>query len=307
MRAEYRLERAWIKTPQRLWDRLFPYVLITPAIVLLFAVLAYPLGYSFWLSFHHWTIQTFRSSVPFIGLDNYARLTGDAQFWDSLRVTALFMAGAISLEFILGMGLALMLHQEIRAKGLFRSLILLPMMATNVVIGLGWRMMFNYDAGVINWFLSLLRIPPVTWLSSTDMALPSLILVDVWNTTSFVALILLAGLQALPDEPLEAAVIDGASRFQVFRHVMLPLLRPAILVALVWRAIDTFRIFDVVFTLTAGGPAHATEVISLYAYRTGFQRLDLGYASSISYAMIAIILGLALLLFRLIGRTEEIS
>lgn len=290
----------------RLLDRLFPYLLVAPALLLLFAVLAYPLGYSFWLSFHKWTLLTFRSGVPFVGLDNYIRLVKNPEFWRSIRVTVLFMGSAISLEFILGMGVALLLNQNIRGRGVIRSLILLPMMATNVVIGLGWRMMYNYDAGVINWMLSLIDIPPVTWLSSVGMALPSLVIVDVWNTTSFVALILLAGLQTLPEEPLEAAIIDGASGWQVFRYIMLPLLRPTILVALVWRIIDTFRIFDVVFTLTGGGPAGATEVVSLYAYRNGFQKFDLGYASAISYAMIVMMLIVAFILFRLIGRTEQL-
>lgn len=270
------------------------------------AVLAYPLSYSFWLSFHEWTLRGFRTGVPFVWLDNYLELFGEFEFWRSMRVTILFMVGAITLEFILGMALALLLNVGIRGRGLIRALILLPMMATNVVIGLGWRMMYNFDAGIINWFLSLVGIPPVTWLSSVDMALPSVIIVDVWNTTSFVALILLAGLQTIPDDPLEAARIDGASHWQAFYHITLPLLRPSILVALLWRVIDTFRIFDVVFTLTGGGPASATEVISLYAYRNGFQKFDLGYASAISYAMIAMILLVAFILFRLIGRSEQI-
>jgi multiple sugar transport system permease protein len=291
----------------RLLRALFPYLLIAPALLLLAAVLAYPLGYSFWLSFHEWTLRGFRAGVPFVGPDNYTRLLlHEPEFWQSMRVTLLFMAGAISLEFILGMAVALLVNQDIRGRRIIRSLILLPMMTTNVVIGLGWRMMYNYDAGVINWLLSLVKIPPITWLSTVNMALPSLIIVDVWNTTSFVALILLAGLQALPTEPIEAATIDGASAWQVFRHVTLPLLRPTILVALVWRVIDTFRIFDVVFTLTGGGPAGATEVVSLYAYRNGFQKFDLGFASAISYTMIILMLVVAFVLFQLIGRTEEI-
>ncbi|MFQ5812470.1 MAG: carbohydrate ABC transporter permease [Anaerolineae bacterium] len=290
----------------RLLRASFPYLLVAPAVALLFAVLAYPLSYSFWLSFHEWTLRGFRSGVPFVGLDNYIHLFSEPKFWRSMRVTILFMLGAISLEFILGMAVALLVNQNIRGRGVIRSLILLPMMTTNVVIGLGWRMMFSYDAGVINWMLSAVGIPPVTWLSSINMALPSLIIVDVWNTTSFVALILLAGLQALPEEPVEAALIDGASNWQVFRYITLPLLRPTILVALLWRIIDTFRIFDVVFTLTGGGPANATEVISLYTYRNGFQKFDLGFASAISYAMIAMMLIVAFVLFRLIGRTEQI-
>ena len=281
-------------------------VLLAPALSLLIVALGYPLLYSFWLSFHDWTIQSFRRAVPFVGFANYARLLSEPAFWRSLGVTSTFMLGALTLEFACGIGLALLLNQNLRARAAMRSVILLPMMATNVVIGLVWRMMMNYDAGVNNWALGLLGIGPVQWLSEPANAVPSLILVDVWNTTSFVALIVLAGLQAIPDEPLEAALMDGATRMQRFRFITLPLLRPALLVALVWRVIDTFRIFDVVFTLTGGGPANATEVISLFAYRAGFQKFDLGYASASSYAMILIMLIVSSVLFRWISRAEQL-
>jgi multiple sugar transport system permease protein len=295
--------RRWFKNARK---KAYPFLMISPALFLLSAALVYPLGYSFWLSFHNWSLITFRKGVPFVGLSNYIQVFSDSQFWTSLGVTYRFMIGAISLEFILGMGIALLLNQNIRNRKLFRSLVLVPMMATNIVIGLAWRMMYNYDAGIINWFLGLFGIPPVTWLSDIHHALLSLVLVDVWNSTSFVALLLLAGLQSMPDEPVEAARIDGASFWQVFIYIFLPLLRPTILVILVWRVIDTFKVFDVVFTLTGGGPGTATETISLFAYYNGFQRFDLGYASAISYTMMFIMLGMAAVLFRLISRTEQI-
>jgi multiple sugar transport system permease protein len=281
-----------------------PYLLIAPAALVLVAILGYPLGYSFQLSFREWTMRTFRFGVPFVGLANYLEILGDENFWHAMQVTFIYMVGAISLEFILGMGLALLLNRELKVKGLIRSLILLPMMCTNVVIGLVWRLMLNYEYGIINYFLSLLNIPPVQWLSSLTLALPSFILVDVWNTTSFVALILLAGLQSLPEEPFEAAIIDGASRWQLFRYVTLPLMRSPILVALLWRVIDTFRVFDVPFVLTGGGPYRATEVVSIFTYRAGFQSFNLGYASASSFVMIIVMLVMAVVLMRLIGRAE---
>ncbi len=287
-------------------DQRFPYLLIAPALIILLVVLAYPLGYSLWLSVHEWTLQEFRKAIPFVGLDNYARLLSNADFWRSVRTTGLLTIGALTSELILGMVLALLLHTITHASRFFRSVVLLPMMVTNVVIGLVFRMMFNFDAGVLNWFLGVLGMNPSMWVSAVNTALPSLILVDVWNTTSFVTLILLAGLQSLPEEPLEAAKIDGATRIQLFRHIVLPLLRPAILVAIVWRFIDLVRIFDVVYSLTGGGPAAATEVISIYAYRNGFQRFDLGYASAMSWLMIVVMLGVAFILFRAINRTEQI-
>lgn len=274
--------------------------------IILAGALGYPLLYSFWLSFHDWSMLTFRQGVNFIGLANYARLFAEPNFWRSLGVTFTFMTGAFVVEFVLGMLLALLLNQELKLRGLFRATIFLPMMAANVVIGLVWRMLFNYDAGLINYLLGTIGIKPVEWLSNTDIAIWSLVLVDAWNTTSFVVLILLAGLQAIPDEPMEAAMIDGASRWQRFTRIVLPLLRPAILVALVWRMIDTFRIFDVVFTLTGGGPANATEVISIFAYRAGFGKFELGYASAISYTMIGIMLVIAGVLFRRINRMEQL-
>jgi multiple sugar transport system permease protein len=205
---------------------------------------------------------------------------------------------------ILGMGLALLLNQELKGRGLLRSFILLPMMCTNVVIGLMWRLLLNYQYGLVNYYLGRLGFLPVEWLSSPDVAMASVVLVDVWNTTSFVALMLLAGLQSLPDEPYEAARIDGASPIQSFFYLTLPLLKPIILVTLLWRFIDTFRIFDVVYLLTAGGPARATETVSIYIYRYGFQSFNLGVSAASSFIMLLIMLVVAGFLVKTIGREE---
>jgi len=282
-----------------------PALFIAPAFVTLFIILVYPLGYSFWLSFHDWTLRTFRSGIPYVGLENYVSLLRNREFLNSIVTTATFMLGAITLEFLLGMGLALLLAHDLRGKRIYRSMILLPMMCTNVVVGLTWRLLYNYEYGSINYVLKLLNAPPVAWLSDTSVVMVAVILVDVWNTSSFVALLLLAGLQSLPEEPFEAARIDGASAWQRFQYLTLPLLRSTILVALLWRIIDTFRIFDVIYLLTAGGPARLTETVSIYVYRYGFQVFDLGFAAAASYTMIFIMLIIALLLARMIGRTSN--
>lgn len=284
-----------------------PYVLLLPALIILSAVLLYPLGYSFYLSFHQWTIQTFRESVPFVGLANYAEALQDERFWNSLRVTVTFMALALTAEFSLGLGLAVLLDRLTWGRTVLRSLLLLPLMCTNIIIGLVWRMLYNFDFGTLNYLLTSVGMRPVAWLSDHQVALFSLVAVDVWNTTSFVTLILLAGLQTQPQEIHEAAQIDGASGLQRFRYVTLPLLRPAIMVALLWRTIDTFRIFDVVFSLTAGGPAQTTETISLYIYRNGFQQFNMGYTSALSMLMIAILFVTALILYRLVGRFSTLA
>jgi len=290
---------------RRLTRQMEPAFYIAPAFLTLVVILIYPLGYSFWLSFHEWTLRGFRKGIPFVGWQNYRDLLSNPDFLNSLQVTFTFVVFAIFIEFILGMALALLLNHDLRGKGVIRSLILLPMMCTNVVIGLTWRLLYNYEFGLINYFLTQLGLQPVEWLSKPSVAMPAVIIVDVWNTTSFVALLLLAGLQSLPEEPFEAAKIDGASSWQTFRYLTLPLLRQPILVVLLWRLIDTFRIFDVIYLLTAGGPARATETVSIYVYRYGFQSFNLGYASAASYLMILIMLGIAIILARLMGRLES--
>ena len=292
--------RSW----HRIYRRLEPAVFIAPAFIVIAVILVYPLGYSFWLSFHEWTLRNFRKGIPWIGLENYIDLFTNPEFLISLKITFSFVIAAVGIEFILGMALALLLNNDLRGKGFIRSMILLPMMCTNAVIGLTWRLLLNYEFGLVNYYLSALGLERVEWLSKPAVALPAVIIVDVWNTTSFVALLLLAGLQALPEEPFEAARIDGASGWQSFFYLTLPLLRPTILVALLWRLIDTFRIFDVVYLLTAGGPARATETVSIYVYRYGFQSFNLGFASAASYIMILILLIIAAVLARMIGRTE---
>lgn len=289
---------------RRILTRIEPAFYIAPAFVVLAVVLLYPLGYALWLSFHQWTLRTFRQGVPFIGLENYIDLFSNPDFVNSIRITFTFVLLAISFEFVLGMALAILMNHELRGRGFFRSMILLPMMCTNVVIGLMWRLLLNYQYGLVNYYLGQVGLPAVEWLSSPKVAMASVVLVDVWNTTSFVALMLLAGLQSLPDEPFEAAKIDGASAVQSFFYLTLPLLKPIILVTLLWRFIDTFRIFDVIYLLTAGGPARVTETVSIYVYRYGFQSFNLGVAASAAFIMLLIMLVIAGLLAGAIGREE---
>ncbi len=289
---------------RRMLRRFEPAFYIAPAFIVLIIVLLYPLGYAFWLSFHQWTLRTFKQGIPFIGLENYTTLFSNPDFINSIKITFTFVILAISFELILGMALALLLNQEIKGKGFFRSFILLPMMCTNVVIGLMWRLLLNYQYGLVNYYLGQLGVLPIEWLSSPKVAMASVVLVDVWNTTSFVALMLLAGLQSLPDEPYEAARMDGASGLQTFFYLTLPLLKPIILVTLLWRFIDTFRIFDVIYLLTAGGPARVTETVSIYIYRYGFQSFNLGVSAASAFIMLLIMLVIAGLLARAIGKEE---
>jgi multiple sugar transport system permease protein len=278
------------------------WVFLLPAYGAILAVVGIPVVYSLYLSFHQWKMATFKQGVPFVGLDNYAQAVADPAFWHSMQVTVTLLVVALTIEVVLGIGLAVLLDQSFRGRRTALILLLLPMFVTNVVIGLVWRILLSFDFGVVNWFLSLVGISRVAWLGDPGLALWSLVIVDIWNTTAFVALLVLAGLAAIPDEPRQAARADGASSWQVFRFITLPLLKPVIFVAVVWRTVDLFRIFDVVWVLTSGGPYNATTTISIYAYREGFASFNLGFASAVSYL---IILGLVVILaieYRLLGR-----
>jgi len=281
-------------------DRTWAFLL--PAYGAILAVVGIPVAYSLYLSFHRWKLTTFQAGVPFVGLDNYIQAVGDDGFWHSLELTIGFMVVALVVELVLGIGLAVLLEQVFRGRRAVLILLLLPMFVTNVVIGLIWRILLSYDFGLLNWLLSVLGLPKVAWLGDPGLALWSLVIVDVWNTTAFVALLVLAGLAAVPDEPRQAARVDGASAWQTFRLITLPLLKPVIFVAVVWRTIDLFRIFDVVYSLTGGGPYNATETISVYAYNQGFASFNLGFASAISYLIILALAFILAIEYRILGR-----
>jgi multiple sugar transport system permease protein len=280
--------------------RLFPYWFLAPAVALLLALTVYPFFYIVRLSLYRMS----PGGEVFVGADNFLRLVRDPLFFQSLGQTLVFTVGALALEFGLGLGLALLLDSQIRGRNLWRSLLLLPMILPPVVVGVIWRLIYNPNFGVLNGALQLGGVDTsrLTWLADPSVALAAVIVVDVWEWTPFVFLILLAGLQAVPEEPYEAARIDGASAWQTFRHVTLPLLAPAILVALLLRTIDLLRIFDQVFILTQGGPGFATETISLYIYKTAFRFFDFGYAAAMSLLLLVGTLMVSRLYLRFLQR-----
>jgi multiple sugar transport system permease protein len=263
-------------------DRSLAYLLLLPTVTVLLALSIYPLIYSIKTSLQgeagNWTLQ------------NFARLAGDRFFLSALAHTLVYAATALTVEFLLGLGLALLLNSQIRARGMFRAMLLLPMMLPPVVVGVVWRLMLNSNFGAVNGTLKSVGVntESLTWTASPKLAMASVIMADVWQWTPFVFLILLAGLQAIPQEPYEAARIDGSSSWQTFRHVTLPLLKPAILIALLLRTMDLLRVFDQIFILTEGGPGFATETLSLYIYRTAFRFSNFGYAAAMSFVLLAI-------------------
>ena len=260
-----------------------PYLLIAPTVAVLVALSIYPLIYSVRIS-----LQTGSGEAARWSLSNFARLASDKFFLEALAHTFLYAVVALTFEFLLGLGLAIMLDRPLRGRSLFRSALLIPMMLPPVVVGVVWRLMLNPDFGAVNGTLKSAGVntESLTWTASPILALASVIAVDIWQWTPFMFLVLLAGLQAIPQEPYEAAIVDGSSAWQTFCHVTLPLLRPAILIALLLRTMDLLRVFDQIFILTEGGPGFSTETVSLYIYRTAFRFSDFGYAAAMSFVLL---------------------
>lgn len=252
----------------------------------LVALLAFvPLGSVFWLSF--------RQVMPVFGIDrwaglsNFIHLAADSRFWASLGTTLYFAAVAVALEIGLGLGIALLLNRRFALRGLARAAVLLPWALPTVVAARMWEWIYNPDFGVMNYLLREASIltGPVSWLGDPFWAIHAAILADVWKTTPFAALVLLAGLAAIPPDLARAARVDGARPIRIFLEITLPLLRPALVVTALFRFLDSFRVFDAIYVLTGGGPANTTETLAVYAYKVLFQTLRFGYGSAIAAAM----------------------
>ena len=279
------------------FDRSLAFLLLAPAIAVLLALSIYPLIYAVNVSLHVESATGSRLSFA-----NFGRLASDAFFLAALAHTLVYSFAALTIEFLLGLALALLLNSRLRGRTVFRALLLVPMMLPAVVVGVIWRLLLNPNYGPVNSALRSLRIDTavLTWTASPKLAMFSVIVVDCWQWTPFMFLVLLAGLQAIPLEPYEAALIDGSSRWQTFRHITLPLLKPAILIALLLRTMDLLRVFDQIFILTEGGPGFATETLSLYIYRTAFRFFDFGYAAALSFVLLAITNVISMMYIRLL-------
>ncbi len=249
---------------------------VMPAVILLSLVTVYPLLSVLYLSLHR-RLLIFNIS-KYVGLDNYLFLLKDDRFWNAFRNTAYFTAVSVSLELLAGLALALLLNRTFRFKGLITAVVLVPWAVPTVVSARMWEWMYNTDFGILNHLLGV----KVNWLGSPFWALNAAVFMDVWKTTPFVVILLLAGLKVIPAELSQAARIDGAAGWQVFRRITLPLLMPVVLVVLIFRTLDAFRVFDAVYVLTGGGPANTTETLSIYAYKVLFQTLQFGYGSTLS-------------------------
>jgi multiple sugar transport system permease protein len=278
-------------------NRTFRHWSLLPAVLLFVLLTAYPVANLVRMSVSTIEFAQGTETWTLTPLRNLALLRSDEVIPPAVVNTLIFVVAAVAIEMVLGLALALLVAGVTRGKGLVRTVMILPILVPPVAIGSMWKLLYNYDFGIFNQALTALHLPAVNWLGSTSLALWSVILVDVWHWVPFVFLILFAAVEALPIDVLEAARVDGATRRQLLRRVVLPLLKPAIVVALLFRTILAFKVFDEVFLLTSGGPGTSTELVTLHLYKVFFEQNQLGYGALLSLALIA-----AILAFLLVGR-----
>ena len=279
----------------------FALLTVAPATIILVVLSVFPLLNSLRLSF---TDQQMLSLVAprFVGLANYAKLLQDNLFWSSLGVTATFALSVLTIQLGVGLALALALHRLPRYRQFLATLLLIPSIISSSVASFQWRSLFDYSSGPLNYFLSILHLPLQSWTADPRLALPSLLLVDFWQWTPFVTLLLLAGLHALPSPVFEAARVDGSSSWQILRYQTLPLLRRVIAITVILRLIGAFKVFDIIYALTAGGPGSATESFAFYNYVQGFRYFSVGYSAAMSYVSVILVIVLARIILRYMVR-----
>jgi multiple sugar transport system permease protein len=296
------LARPAVPEAAREWRPPSYWPFVVPAVIVVLAVIVFPWAFTIWMSLHEWKVG---APTTYVGLANYLRLPTDPRFVDAVWQTLLYTALSVALPLLLGMLAALVFHARFPLRGFLRGLFILPMMATPVAIALVWTMMFHPQLGVLNYLLSLVGIPPQLWVFHPATVIPSLVLVETWQWTPLVMLIVLGGLAAIPAEPYESALIDGANLWQVFRFITLPLITPFLFIAAMIRMIDAVKSFDIIYAITQGGPGTASETINLYLYSVAFAYYDVGYASAIAVVFFALIIVLAGLLLHLRQRTHS--
>jgi len=273
---------------------------IIPAIIILSLVTIYPILYVLYLSLHR-KLLIFNIS-RFVGLENYLFLLNDDRFWNALKNTVYFTSVSVSLELLFGLSIALLLNRSFRLRGLVRAVVLIPWAIPTVVSAKMWEWIYNPDFGILNYLIGT----QINWLGSSFWAMNAAIFMDVWKTTPFVAILLMAGLQNIPQELYQAGKVDGAGRRSLFVRITLPLLKPVILVVLIFRTLDAFRVFDAVYVLTGGGPANTTETLSIYAYKVLFQTLQFGYGSTLSVVVFLCVGAISIFYMRLLSRETRL-
>ena len=274
---------------------------VVPALIVVLAVIIFPWLFTIWMSFNEWKVG---SSTTFVGFANYLRLPNDPRFVEAVAHTLVYTTLSVLLPLVFGTFAAVVFHMNFLGRGVLRAIFIMPMMATPVAIALVWTMMFHPQLGVLNYLLSLVGLPPQLWVFHPSTVIPSLVLVETWQWTPLVMLIVLGGIAAIPTEPYESAQLDGASLWQMFRYITLPLIAPFLFIAAMIRMIDAVKSFDIIFAITQGGPGSASETINLYLYSVAFTYYDLGYGSAIAVMLFLLIVALAALLLYLRKRAQ---
>lgn len=283
-----------------------PYLLILPSLALMLILIAYPLARGVIMSFTEVNLVE-QGSMTFVGLGQFARLMEDPVFWRALGNTVKWTVGVVTLQYLFGLGIALLLNEPIPLRGLFRGLILVPWVVPSVVAALVWRWVYAGDYGILNHMLRQVGLiqRPLEWLSTPDLAMAAVIAVGVWKWTPFMAVVLLAGLQSVPQERYEAAEVDGASIFQRFWFITLPHIRNLSVIATLLSFIWTFNHFDIVYVMTKGGPANATHLLSTYSYLSAFSYFNIGYGAAMGVVMLAVLTVLAVFYLRFVQSDGE--
>lgn len=289
-------------------ERRTGWILLAPALLILAFVYAYPIGRSFWLSLFTQNLGTELQPV-FTGLSNYGRMVQDGRFWQTIGNTMVFTVSSLILELILGMGIALVLNQAFRGRGSVRTISIIPWALPTALIATTWAWIFNDQFGVLNDLLMRLGIidTGINWLGSPAQAMMAVVAADVWKTTSFVAILLLAGLQSISNDLYEAHAMDGATPWQSFRQITLPMLMPQILIATLFRFAQAFGIFDLIQVMTGGGPGGATETVSIYIYATVMRYLDFGYGAALVVITFLILIAVVALAAFLLSKLRTAS
>lgn len=271
---------------------------ILPSIVILIAVLAIPLVYSLVVSFFDTNLKS-SGLGEFVGIGNYTAALTDSYFMGSVGTTATFTIGVVIFEFLVGLAIALLLNVNVTGKSIYFSIIIIPMMITPVAVGLIWRLLLHSELGIVNYFLEMIGLSGQAWLADSSLALKTVMFIDVWQNVPYMVLVILAGLVSLPAEPYEAARVDGASMWQRFRYLTLPMMRPTFMVVILMRAITALKTYDLIYVLTKGGPGVKTEVISYHIYQEAFRNLEIGSASAMSYLLVLVIAPIAFIFIRI--------
>jgi len=293
-----------LHSPLRRGDFYTGIVCLAPSFLIIAVFVVFPIFFSLFLSFHEWAILT--PEKPFVGFANFQRMFTNPEFWVSLRNTFVYTAGVVPFGAAASLGLALLLDRAVVGSGFFRTAFFLPVITSIIAIAVVWLWVYDDNNGLINVTLRALGLRPVRWLTSTRMALLSIIIMTVWKNAGYHMVIFLAGLQGIPESLHEAAIIDGASPVQRFRHITWPLLVPTTVFVLITNTIFTFQVFGPIYVMTGGGPVRSTSVIVYYLYQRAFEFQEMGYASAVAWIIFLILIAMTVFQLRVSRRREQI-